>query len=924
MGMTRMGPAPGRVLVVCLSFFPALLACTSEPAGVVEVPVVVPPFQRGCTPARSSEKIPLRRAATRAPVTENFDNLLARVGTQCASCHLPPNIQGGFQYTADLEGLKRDGARMALKASQGEMPPRASPQQLKEAVELSCALNAWLARGSPTGTFPVVCEASSEGGVTVAREVGDSLTDIGNCIPQVAKDHPLGSDPQKDTFFAGLTKLPRFLSETDSDIVTFDADTLADHGTVAFAPTYPLFSDNAKKLRLVHVPQGQSIRYDEQTQKFHIPPNTRFYKTFFKSVTDLQGQRRYRKMETRLIIVREPWNQSLFGTYLWNEDETVAELHDLRYRNNEPFSDRVLVYKAYEIGGATRNYAIPGAHRCIQCHTGSEAQNFILGFTPLQLNRRAPGEAGVDAKALIDEDELNQMDRLVRYGVITGVPAYRQLEALETSLPRLERFAEAAQAEAPSPEAHKATLELQGYFVGNCGQCHNPNGFAVRSNPAIASLDFSAGGVLFGWKPCGVKESNGQRVYVDCEVKDYSQDLLLRTPSSTLYQRVARDTDARVIHMPTNVPGKDCRASLLVARYIAALDWPADKLLPPAQQAEARQARLRQADTVVAGACTDPSDVQWIAEDFTDKVPYEPRNPAWKDAIGQGEFEYLTRYAITERHEQLARKLFPTNWWLPKRTCRFPQRDSPPAGHDPWNDSRDKWMVNALGNPRAPWGELYYTTPGATAFQGICSNCHGRVGDGQTGAAKVLVALNGGRVANLVAGLFGSRDGVSHLTRFDSINPHGGARYLAYMASGGTAVQFTPEFMSAWIKYGEVDIDFSPRTSDWSKWGANMLGAGRGACDLIRTGNFGTASAEPPSGNRNAIGGVRMWEEVCSLDNPLTDAVRAGQEPALGEWLQRAQFNVGVMAYFYLRDELSKGPGAIYPLRTECERQVAP
>lgn len=921
MGMTRIGPGPTRARVLCLAFTSVLLACSSDFPDTPEVPVEAPRHLRMCKPARSGERIPLRQAAMRPTVTERFDGLRAKAEAQCGSCHVAPNAQGGFQFTADLEGLKRDGARMALKAAQGEMPPRASPQQLKEAVELSCALRAWLARGTPAGAFPVTCDASSEGGVTVARGVGEAMTDLGHCIPEVYPEAPLGTDAPKDAFFAGLTKLPRLLSETDTDIMTFDALKLVEHGTVAFAPTYPLFSDNAKKLRLVHVPAGQSIRYDAETGKFNIPPNTRFYKTFFKSVSDRNGQRRYRKVETRLIIVREPWNQSLFGTYLWNEDETVAELHDLRYRNDEPFSDRVLVYTAYELGGATRNYAVPGAHRCIQCHTGSEAQNFILGFTPLQLNRRAPGQAGVDAKTVMGEDELNQMERLVHYGVITGVPVSKTREALESSLPRLEHPAQALPA---SEEARKAVLELQGYLVGNCAQCHNPKGFAVVSNPAIASLDFSAGGTLFGWNPCGVKESNGQRVYADCSVPDFQQDLLLRSPSSTLYQRVARDTDARVIHMPTNVPGKDCRASLLVARYLATLEWPSDKALNAEQKRAVVQERLRQADTVVAGSCSDPADVQWVTEDFTDKVPYTPRNPAWRETIGRGPFEFLTRYAITDRHEQLAHKLFPTNWWLPKRACRFPTQNSPPVGHDPWNDPRDKWMVNALGNPRAPWGELYYSTPGATAFQGICANCHGRSGDGQTGAAKVLVALNGGRVANLVSGMFGTTNGTSHLALFDSLNPHGAARYLAYMASGGTTIQFTPEFMSAWIKYGEVDIDFSPRTSDWTRWGANMLGAGRGACDLIRTGDFGTASAEPPSGNRNAVGAVRMWEEVCTLDNPLTDAIRAGQEPVLSEWLQRAQFNVGAMAYFYLRDELSRGAAGIYPLRTECEHRGAP
>ena len=58
------------------------------------------------------------------------------------------------------------------------------------------------------------------------------------------------------------------------------------HGLVAFAPAYPLWSDDAGKLRYVRVPLGKSIEFDRKTQHFDIPDNTRFYKTFMKEVTD--------------------------------------------------------------------------------------------------------------------------------------------------------------------------------------------------------------------------------------------------------------------------------------------------------------------------------------------------------------------------------------------------------------------------------------------------------------------------------------------------------------------------------------------------------------------------------------------------------------------------------------------------------------
>jgi cytochrome c553 len=924
MGMRRKGfvlglPWGGLLLSVLIAS-----GCSDSPkedppdAGPVDSGVV-DPAPSSCVPVRSGERIPMRAGVPVATFTETFDGLKARVDAQCAQCHAPPNIVGGFQYAPDLAGLKKEGARMALKSSQGEMPPLATPEQTKKAVELSCVINAWLQQGTPTGEFPVSCEDKAVGGIAVAPAVAEAMTDLGNCVPDATKPDALGSDPDKDAAFAAFTKLPPLLSDTDSDIMTFDAEKLARRGTFAFAPTYPLFSDHAKKLRQVHVPAGQSIRYDAQTGRFQVPPNTRFYKTFFKAVAGRDGYVRYQKIETRLILVREPWNKSLFGTYLWNSEGTVAQLHDLRYRDGEPFSDRVIVYTENEATGKTRNYAIPGAHRCVQCHTGAEAQNFVLGFTPLQLNRRAPGVAGVDVGAHIEADELDQVVRLVRAGVITGLPATGTRQELEALLPRLEDLSQKAVPQG-NPAPGKETLELQGYYVGNCAQCHNPNGFATQSNPAIASLDFSAGGTLPAWNPCGVKESNGQRSYAVCDpstVPDFTKDLLLRAPSSTLFQRVARDTDARLIHMPANVPGQDCRAAMLTARYLGALKWKGEESLPPAEQAARARDRVQQAELAVSASCTNPSDVRWITEDFTDKVPYTPRNVAWKEAIGKPPFERLTRYPITGAHEALAKQPFATNWWVVKAGCAFPAKPAPTP--------EEPWMQNELGNPRRPYGQLYYSTPGATAFQGICANCHGRSGDGQSGAAKTLVALNGARVANLAAGLFGTTEGQSNLLPFEAeYGPHGGARYLLWMASGGTTVKFTEEFMQAWVKYGEVDIDFSGDTRDWAAWGANMLGAARGACDLIRLGRFGTAT--PPSANVTSFGGTRMWTQVCTLDNPLTQAIREGtDQEAMEEWLQHAEFNVGVMAYFFIKDELTKHPvGWIYPLRTECEKRTTP
>src|SRR6202008_1176413 len=109
-----------------------------------------------------------------------------------------------------------------------------------------------------------------------------------------------------DEKFAGIrafADLPKSLRETD--LVTFGSAGLVKQPIFNYAPTYTLWSDNAKKIRMVRVPVGESIRFDRDKQSFEIPDNTRFYKTFLRQVKDLEGRTGYRKIETRIIIARK-------------------------------------------------------------------------------------------------------------------------------------------------------------------------------------------------------------------------------------------------------------------------------------------------------------------------------------------------------------------------------------------------------------------------------------------------------------------------------------------------------------------------------------------------------------------------------------------------------------------------------------------
>src|SRR4051812_28523541 len=112
------------------------------------------------------------------------------------------------------------------------------------------------------------------------------------------------------------TALPAHLSEAGlySD---FDGRVLAD-GTRPFAPNNVLWSDGAIKTRWIQLPDGKQIDSSDMDH-WKFPVGTKFFKEFA-----LDGKR----LETRLIWrVADTGNRerdTLFGAYVWNDDETEA------------------------------------------------------------------------------------------------------------------------------------------------------------------------------------------------------------------------------------------------------------------------------------------------------------------------------------------------------------------------------------------------------------------------------------------------------------------------------------------------------------------------------------------------------------------------------------------------------------------------
>jgi len=469
-----------------------------------------------CTPAKGSLDIPARaelmsgQAATGGGAATVFtEDLFNLFKSNCGGCHVETSL-GNFHVTSqtfattvDQTVLKLvmsdDPAKYMPPAGAGGMPfsARAPSDPI---AQLASLLTQWIAQGRPDELFTVTSSSTSppSDGFMLSPQVGSALTNIGDCVPSKAMFATSSQTmDQMDAFFASATALPDTLDQTD--LTTLDGATLAQVGVIAYAPGYPLWSDDSGKLRYIRVPRGQSVKFNKDKQTFDIPANTRFYKTFLKKVVDLDGSDSWRKIETRIIVARPDQTladgtvqqTALFGTYVWNDDETSATLSKLPLRDGAPFGDSLIEYTIdeprektirdgkpanlkYALENASpplkRHYAIPGSPRCIQCHMGSPNADFVLGFLPLQVARRATDTGGVYEST--GADEMTQLQRFIDYGVITGMAGPSDVVALE-------------QSEGTRAPRNDYELQAQAYLLGNCAHCHNPRGYPSVKNPAL-------------------------------------------------------------------------------------------------------------------------------------------------------------------------------------------------------------------------------------------------------------------------------------------------------------------------------------------------------------------------------------------------------------------------------------------------------
>jgi mono/diheme cytochrome c family protein len=812
-----------------------------------------------------------------------FEELKQEIDAACASCHLAPASKtGGFWYVSShaKAEVRANGQKVVVGGiadlaesinrvlENNRMPPenmrRAAPQKYER---LQANLEDWISAGKTTGRFTLRSGSSASG--TSQRKM---QSDLGSCIP---RPEQIGSDPERDEFFLNTTTLPEKLSQTD--LFTLDSLELARKGTLSYNVEYPLWADNAEKGRYVHFPaiwneaeqqwKSSGATYNSNTKQLDVPPNTRFYKTFYKALKTKSGETVFRKIETRIIVVRKAPQEPLHGSYKWNDNESEAVLVTTPYRDGTPWKDDIFRVTIDEITGKTRKYVIPGRQRCEECHKGG--QDFILGFTPLQLNRRPFGAAGRDRD--IGEDEITQIQRFIDAGILRNVNSQSELPVLETVSSR------------DSRNIHET--RLQGYMVGNCAHCHNPNGFAMKDNKVTLDL---REGQLF-----------------DFDTRRITKDSIRSSPKyfakpgdpnlSQLFLRVAATKigdGGRYLPMPMHTPGDaNCKLLNLTAKWIYSLSS------DPSLSARADTEPI---------TCEPNDDYHWIDLDLTwpSEKNFVPRRADWKDPVN-GMPEMYYKLEMDSRLNKILRTPVAVDFWertpgangKPEPKCDFPNKPAP--------KKPVAWMLDASGNMKQPAGELYNVTPGAHFYNTTCAKCHGNIADGKSGLATNLLTLSGGsiRVANLKDGLFGP----GNAKIFDLVDRRGktknlAGQYMIWMAMEGTRVNFPPE-MEPYV----------------GRHKAQMLNQLRERCK-----NF---IATAPQKATERMKDYLAFKDICFYNNgkPTDKALQydpSTDQPlnpaALDAWANRAAINTGWAINEYLKSEGANGKWQ--PAKNECEK----
>jgi uncharacterized repeat protein (TIGR03806 family) len=322
--------------------------------------------------------------------------------------------------------------------------------QTKTSLKLS-----WTASTDNVG---VVGYRVYQDGNSLPTVVNETSTTIMGLVPGTtysfyvtALDAESNESSQSNTVSTATLEEPLSFMPLLSEMGVFSgnlSDLIPAEGVQLYEIHSTLFTDYAKKQRLIRLPEGQAMRYANTDLLPAFPDNTLIAKTFYYNIDDRDPSLGKQLVETRIMIkVDDAWQ---VGNYIWNADQTEATLRDTG-------STESISY--IKLDGETQDldYMIPSKQDCFTCHNNSG--------TPLPIGPKLRSMNFIPSYT-----GQNQLDYFSASGLLQGVnPA---------NISVLPDWTDDA----------NYTLEerARAYIDVNCAHCHEPGG----SVPPTFNIDF--------------------------------------------------------------------------------------------------------------------------------------------------------------------------------------------------------------------------------------------------------------------------------------------------------------------------------------------------------------------------------------------------------------------------------------------------
>lgn len=263
-------------------------------------------------------------------------------------------------------------------------------------------------------------------------------------------------------------------------------------GVTGYDLVTPLFSDGAVKSRHVHVPAGESARFDPR-EAFEFPVGSALIKTFAFPADFRDPDRNLRLIETRVLMrQRDGWRAM---AYVWNEAQDDAVLKIAGKRLPISFVDR-------EGKRVSFSYAVPNRNQCKGCHS-LNGEIVPLGPKARNLNRPYGGND-------------NQLGAWEAAGILGDLPSLGDVQ----------------KASAMDDQDAGIEARARSWLDVNCAHCHRREGAASNSGLFLTFNETDRVALGIGKRPVAAGRGAGANSF-DVVPGHPEQSILLARVAST-------------------------------------------------------------------------------------------------------------------------------------------------------------------------------------------------------------------------------------------------------------------------------------------------------------------------------------------------------------------------------------------------------